>query len=40
MIMKLVRAEYDGANAFSDGKPVGDGLGPLVAGMSDEGSFR
>jgi len=33
MIMKLVRAEYDGANAFSDGKPVGDGLGPLVAGM-------
>jgi hypothetical protein len=33
MIMKLVRAEYDGANAFSDGKPVGDGLGPLVAGI-------
>jgi hypothetical protein len=33
MIMRLVKAEFEGVNAFSDGKPVGDGLGPLVAGM-------
>jgi hypothetical protein len=33
MIMRLVRAEYEGMNAFSDGNPVGDGIGPLVAGM-------
>lgn len=33
MIMRLVRAQYEGVNAFSDGKPVGDGLGPLVTGL-------
>jgi len=33
MIMRLVRAEYEGVNAFSEGNPVGDGIGPLVAGM-------
>jgi hypothetical protein len=33
MIMKLVKAEYDGVNAFSEENPVGDGIGPLVAGM-------
>lgn len=33
MIMRLVKAEYEGVNAFSDGNPVGDGIGPLVAGM-------
>ncbi len=33
MIMKLVKAEYDGVNAFSEGNPVGDGIGPLIAGM-------
>lgn len=33
MIMRLVKAEFEGVNAFSDGKPVGDGLGPLVTGM-------
>ncbi len=33
MIMRLVKAEYDGVNAFSEGNPVGDGIGPLVAGM-------
>lgn len=37
MIMRVVKAQYDGMHAFSEGKPVGDGLGPLVAGtlMSD-----
>ena len=33
MIMRLVKAEYDGVNAFSEGNPVGDGIGTLVAGM-------
>jgi hypothetical protein len=33
MIMRLVKAQYEGATAFSDGKPVGDGLGPLVTGI-------
>jgi hypothetical protein len=33
MIMRLVKAQYDGANAFANGKPIGDGLGPLVTGM-------
>jgi len=33
MIMRLVKAQYEGAAAFSDGKPVGDGLGPLVTGL-------
>lgn len=33
MIMRLVKAQYDGANAFAHGKPIGDGLGPLVTGM-------
>jgi hypothetical protein len=33
MIMRLVKAQYDGVNAFAGGKPIGDGLGPLVTGM-------
>jgi hypothetical protein len=33
MIMRIVRAQYEGTHAFSEGNPVGDGLGPLVAGM-------
>ena len=33
MIMRLVKAQYNGAKAFSTGKPIGDGLGPLVTGM-------
>ena len=33
MIMRLVKAEYEGVNAFSNENPVGDGIGPLVAGM-------
>jgi hypothetical protein len=33
MIMRLVKAEYEGVKAFSEGNPVGDGLGPLVSGM-------
>lgn len=33
MIMRIVRAQFEGTQAFSEGKPVGDGVGPLVAGM-------
>lgn len=32
MIMRIVKAQYEGMHAFSEGKTVGDGLGPLVAG--------
>lgn len=32
LIMRTVKAQYEGTDAFSEGKPVGDGLGPLVAG--------
>ena len=33
LIMRIVRAQYEGVKSFSQGKPIGDGLGPLVAGM-------
>ena len=33
LIMRIVNAQFEGVKAFSEGKPVGDGLGPLVAGM-------
>ncbi|MGZ7107623.1 MAG: DUF1512 family protein [Methanobacterium sp.] len=33
LIMRIVKAQYESVKAFSEGKPIGDGLGPLVAGM-------
>lgn len=33
LIMKIVKAQFEGIEAFSQGKPIGDGLGPLLAGM-------
>jgi hypothetical protein len=33
LIMRIVKAQFEGTKAFSEGKPIGDGLGPLVAGM-------
>ncbi|MGF7118057.1 DUF1512 family protein [Methanobacterium oryzae] len=33
LIMRIVRAQFEGTKAFSEGKPIGDGLGPIVAGM-------
>lgn len=33
MIMRIVKAQFEGTRAFSEGKPVGDGVGPLVTGM-------
>jgi hypothetical protein len=33
LIMRIVKAQFEGVHAFSEGKPIGDGLGPLIAGM-------
>jgi len=33
LIIKILGAQFEGVKAFSEGKPIGDGLGPLVAGM-------
>jgi hypothetical protein len=33
LIMRIVKAQFEGIKAFSQGKPIGDGLGPLVVGM-------
>jgi len=33
LIMRIVKAQFQGVEAFSHGKPIGDGLGPLVIGM-------
>lgn len=32
-IMRIVKAQFEGIEAFSQEKPIGDGLGPLVIGM-------
>ena len=33
MLMRIMKAQFEGTKSFADGKPIGDGLGPLVAGM-------
>ncbi len=33
LIMRIVNAQFEGVKAFSKGTPIGDGLGPIVAGM-------
>ncbi len=33
LIMRIVRAQFKGTKAFSEGKPIGDGVGPIVAGL-------
>ncbi|HEY0196069.1 MAG TPA: DUF1512 family protein [Methanobacterium sp.] len=33
LIMPIVTAQFEGIEAFSQDKPIGDGLGPLVVGM-------
>lgn len=33
LIIRIVNAQFEGVKAFSQGKPVGDGLGPLVMGL-------
>jgi hypothetical protein len=38
LIMRLVKAQFEGTKAFAEAKPIGDGLGPLIAGMLLKGS--
>ncbi len=38
LIMRIVKAQFEGTKAFSEGKPIGDGLGSLVAGMLMKGA--
>ncbi|HEX3014096.1 MAG TPA: DUF1512 family protein, partial [Methanobacterium sp.] len=33
LIMRVVKAQFDGTKTFSEGKPIGDGVGPIVAGL-------
>lgn len=33
LILRIIRAQFEGVKAFSQGKPVGDGIGPLVMGL-------
>jgi Uncharacterized protein conserved in archaea len=33
LIMRIVRAQFEGAKILADGKPIGDGAGPIVAGL-------
>lgn len=33
LIMRVVKAQFEGAKTFSEGKPIGDGAGPIVAGL-------
>ena len=33
LIMRIVRAQFDGAKILAEGKPIGDGAGPIVAGL-------
>lgn len=33
LVLRIVKAQLEGSKAFSKGTPIGDGLGPLIAGM-------
>ncbi|WP_414469423.1 DUF1512 family protein [Methanobacterium sp. ACI-7] len=33
LIKRIVNAQFEGAKAFSEGRPIGDGIGPLIASM-------
>ncbi|MGB9938005.1 MAG: DUF1512 family protein [Methanobacterium sp.] len=33
LIRRVVDAQFEGAKAFSEGKPIGDGVGPIIASM-------
>ena len=32
MLMRMVKAQFEGTKSFSEGLPIGDGIGPLIAG--------
>ncbi|MDP3066308.1 MAG: DUF1512 family protein [Methanobacteriaceae archaeon] len=33
LVLRILKAQLEGSKAFSKGTPIGDGLGPLIAGM-------
>ena len=33
LLMRIMKAQFEGTKSFAEGKPIGDGLGPLVVGM-------
>ncbi|HMK54837.1 MAG TPA: DUF1512 family protein [Methanobacteriaceae archaeon] len=33
LVLRILKAQLEGSKAFSKGSPIGDGLGPLIAGM-------
>lgn len=33
LLMKLVKAQFNGTKSFAKGLPIGDGIGPIVAGI-------
>ena len=33
LLMRIIKAQFEGTKSFAEGKPIGDGLGPLVVGM-------
>lgn len=37
IILRLVKSQYESVKSFSEGKPIGDGLGPLVASLMMQG---
>jgi len=37
LLLRIVNAHFEGIKSFSQGKPIGDGLGPLVAGLLLQG---
>jgi hypothetical protein len=37
LIIRILKAQLEGVKSFSEGKPIGDGLGPLVASMLMKG---
>ncbi|MDO9044171.1 MAG: DUF1512 family protein [Methanobacteriaceae archaeon] len=32
LLMRMVKAQFEGTKSFSEGQPIGDGIGPLIAG--------
>ncbi len=37
IILRLVKSQFESVKSFSEGKPIGDGLGPLVASLIMQG---
>ncbi|MBV1768189.1 MAG: DUF1512 domain-containing protein, partial [Methanobacterium sp.] len=37
IILRLIKSQFESVKSFSEGKPIGDGLGPLVASLMMQG---